>query len=258
MAIETWPHIDDQSRSLAEALRSSIVEFELREGSSAFGDVQRAEAYVTLYAKLSEALDERGGYFNWVLADMTNRLVVARLSHVLVTYPNKHPMVRALLSRLSFPYFREDSFVRLLEEQGVADAGRQLAEKRGVERLEKSLQLLGISGPDAFSGSEIRRYTSNLLERKDVFTLLMRLLETDLLVGVNLRGSLEYVGAGGDFLAIRLDDVRAFNQVLGEARDGFKNDYFHVKRLYASHVAALKEEFSRPVDESGFYRIAIN
>jgi len=200
---------------------------------------------VRQYEDLIATVTGSPGYGNALLADCLRRLSLT----LMVEYALGHPAENDAIGEL----LRTDR-VRLLDcdtVQGMLSEELKIDRPPGGWRIVESRQQFDslFQGGGTTYGKEMRRVfwavpgTSALINKRDVYALLIRIVETETLERVELSGLIEFRRLGGRLEDLDGNDVRPFLRVMEHDRRRFQFLPAGINMLRQEHLGQLRDEF---------------
>ncbi|SPF54455.1 hypothetical protein SBA4_640016 [Candidatus Sulfopaludibacter sp. SbA4] len=200
---------------------------------------------VQQYEDLVQTISGSRGYGNVLLADCLRRLSLTLLIEYALAHPSENEAIAEIL---------KPGRTRLLDSPAV---GTMLAEElnlvppREAWHLSKSRE--EIEQVFRATGSTYAKEngrillglpsTSTLANRRDVYGVLLRVLESDMLECVHLPGLIEFRRLGGRLEDLDPNDIRPYWRVMERDMRRFQFPPFGINMLRPGHLGSLVQGF---------------
>jgi hypothetical protein len=200
---------------------------------------------VQQYEDLIRTIAASAGYGNALLADCLRRLSLTLTVEFALAHPAENEAVSALL--------KQDR-VSLLDceaVQGLLAEDLKLVPPAGGWRLSQNreeLELVFRSNGSTYS-REMRRVflglptNAALMNRRDVYALLLRLIETETVERVHLPGLIEFRRLGGRLEDLQPNDVGPYWRVMEHDMRRFQFAPMGINMLRQEHLGEIIEDF---------------
>ena len=212
---------------------------------------------IRTYSKVRQSATAAGGLLNLSLANAVDRIALSRICAYLVSNPAKFEHAGRLLNELGIPRFSDQQFAK--EANAEAHASERPAPFDETSESTARASIRSKIGEQAALAADLRNGTkrSGLIDGRHGALLYHRLREVALMNEVSLPALIAFLRKGGQLTDLRLDDTSRFKEVIGAERTTFSNEALGVKRVHASDLHALVEEYSRGVEQSQVYKTAL-
>jgi hypothetical protein len=251
-----WPHIgsppaEGGPAAEAEHWRQEAATFERAfaaiKGSWTGKELTSADdlrTRVQQYEDLIRTVGGSPGYGNVLLADCLRRLSVTLVVEYAVGHPAENEVVDRLMRSDRVSLWDCDALHGMLSEELKLAAplgGWRLLENR--QQFESIFVAGGTTLDKEVHRTWLAMSSTSLMSRRDVYGLLFRLMETELVERVHLPGLIEFRRLGGRLEDLNADDSKTFTRVMERDRWRFKFPPAGVNVLGGEHLLQLKEDF---------------
>ncbi len=211
-----------------------------------------------VYRNMRTSLLKSGGLQNLLLANLIDRISLSHICSQLVEHPNQHDEAGQYLHILNIPPYSACEIANEFNKEVRISMSLPLFDVSSEVEAQKSLE----SEFNNYSAllSEIRTISTSegLFEKPRNLLFFQRLKEVAIMNEVALPALIVFFKRGGIPEDLRLDDITRFKEIMGVEREKFVNVNLGVRRLYASHLKILVDEYSQGLKQSQIYKSALD
>jgi len=239
-----------KSRELSNALLIKIKEFENDKTVS-------VSESISVYSTLRKTLAEAGGIQNISLANSVDIIALSRICSQLVADLHWYAEAEKQLGKLGIPSFSAQRLAEAFNAESVLAKRNELFDCTSETTANESLRAKLYDPMLAVSNMTKTNNNKYIPGRSQNALIYLRIRQVAVINEAFLPALILFAKKGGKIEDIRLDDITRFKEIMGSDRKKFSNKALGVRRLYASDLKSLIDEYSQGLKNSQLYHLGL-